>query len=68
MGRQAAESGRVIWAKTATSTLEGTLLSLRAPIARVTRHDVPFVGLARKQGSFPDVARAPAAAREALAF
>ena len=55
-------------AEIATSIMEGAFLSLQAPIARVTGHDVPFVGFAREQANLPDVARALAAARETLAF
>lgn len=52
----------------ATSIMEGAFLSLQAPIARVTGHDVPFVGFSREQANLPDVARTLAAARETLAF
>jgi pyruvate dehydrogenase E1 component beta subunit len=55
-------------AEIATSIMEGAFLSLQAPIARVTGHDVPFVGFAREQANLPDVARVLAAARETLAF
>jgi pyruvate dehydrogenase E1 component beta subunit len=55
-------------AEIATSIMEGAFLSLRAPIARVTGHDVPFVGFAREQANRPDVARVLAAARETLTF
>jgi pyruvate dehydrogenase E1 component beta subunit len=48
--------------------MEGAFLSLQAPIARVTGHDVPFVGFAREQSNLPDVARVLAVARETLAF
>ena len=55
-------------AEIATSIMEGAFLSLQAPIARVTGHDVPFVGFAREQANLPDVARVLAAARKTLAF
>ena len=55
-------------AEIATSIMEGAFLSLQAPIARVTGHDVPFVGFAREQANLPGVARVLAAARETLAF
>jgi pyruvate dehydrogenase E1 component beta subunit len=55
-------------AEIATSIMEGAFLSLEAPIARVTAHDVPFVGFAREQANLPDAARVLAAARETLAF
>lgn len=55
-------------AEIAASIMEGAFLSLEAPIARVTGHDVPFVGFAREHANLPDVARVLAAARETLAF
>jgi pyruvate dehydrogenase E1 component beta subunit len=55
-------------AEIATSIMEGAFFSLQAPIARVTGHDVPFVGFAREHANLPDVARVLAAARETLAF
>jgi pyruvate/2-oxoglutarate/acetoin dehydrogenase E1 component len=55
-------------AEIATSIMDGAFLSLEAPIARVTAHDVPFPGFAREKANVPDVARVVAAAREALAF
>jgi pyruvate dehydrogenase E1 component subunit beta len=55
-------------AEIATSIMERCFLSLEAPIKRVTAHDVPFVGFARERANVPDVPRAVAAAREALAF
>jgi pyruvate dehydrogenase E1 component beta subunit len=55
-------------AEIATSIMEGAFLSLKAPIARVTGHDVPFVGFARERANAPDVARVVAAVRETLAF
>jgi pyruvate dehydrogenase E1 component beta subunit len=55
-------------AEIATSIMEGAFLSLKAPIARVTGHDVPFVGFAREQENLPDVARVLATSRETLAF
>ena len=55
-------------AEIATSIMEGAFFSLQAPIARVTGHDVPFVGFAREQANLPDVARVLAATRETLAF
>jgi len=44
------------------------LLSLPAPIARVTGHDVPFVAVVREQANLPAVARALAAVRKTLTF
>jgi pyruvate dehydrogenase E1 component beta subunit len=55
-------------AEIAASIMEGAFLSLQAPVARVTGHDVPYVGFAREQANLPDVARVLAAARETLAF
>ena len=55
-------------AEIAASIMEGAFLSLEAPIARVTGHDLPFVGFAREQANLPDVARVLASARETLAF
>jgi pyruvate dehydrogenase E1 component beta subunit len=55
-------------AEIATSIMEEAFLSLQAPIARVTGHDVPFVGFAREQSNLPDVTRVLAVARETLAF
>jgi pyruvate dehydrogenase E1 component beta subunit len=55
-------------AEIATSIMEGAFLCLAAPIARVTGHDVPFVGFARELANLPDVARVVAATRETLAF
>jgi pyruvate/2-oxoglutarate/acetoin dehydrogenase E1 component len=48
--------------------MEGAFLSLEAPIARLTSHDVPFVGFARERANLPDATRVLAAARETLAF
>jgi pyruvate dehydrogenase E1 component beta subunit len=55
-------------AEIAASIMDGAFLSLAAPIARVTGHDVPFVGFARERVNLPDVARVLAAARRTLAF
>jgi pyruvate dehydrogenase E1 component beta subunit len=55
-------------AEIASSIMDGAFLSLEAPIARVTAHDVPFPGFAREKANVPDVARVVAAARETLAF
>ena len=55
-------------AEIAASIMDGAFLSLQAPIARVTGHDVPFVGFAREQANLPDVARVLATARQTLAF
>jgi pyruvate dehydrogenase E1 component beta subunit len=55
-------------AEVAASIMDGAFLSLEAPIARVTTHDVPFPGFAREKANVPDVARVVAAARETLAF
>jgi len=55
-------------AEIAASIMDGAFLSLEAPIARVTAHDVPFPGFAREKANVPDVARVVAAARETLAF
>jgi pyruvate dehydrogenase E1 component beta subunit len=55
-------------AEIATSIMEGAFLSLAAPVARVTGHDVPFVGFAREAANLPDVTRVLAAARATLAF
>jgi pyruvate dehydrogenase E1 component beta subunit len=55
-------------AEIAASIMDGAFLSLQAPIARVTGHDVPFVGFARESANLPDVARVLTAARETLAF
>jgi pyruvate dehydrogenase E1 component beta subunit len=55
-------------AEIAASIMDGAFLSLEAPIARVTSHDVPFVGFARERANVPDVARVMAAARDTLAF
>jgi pyruvate dehydrogenase E1 component beta subunit len=48
--------------------MEGAFLSLRAPVARVTGHDVPFVGFAREAANLPDPERVLAAARQTLAY
>jgi pyruvate dehydrogenase E1 component beta subunit len=55
-------------AEIAASIMDGAFLSLEAPIARVTAHDVQFVGFAREKANVPDVARVVAACRETLAF
>jgi pyruvate dehydrogenase E1 component beta subunit len=55
-------------AEIATSIMDGAFLSLEAPIARVTAHDVPFPGFAREKANVPDVARVVAAARETLGY
>ncbi len=55
-------------AEIAASIMDGAFLSLEAPIARVTAHDVPFPGFAREKANVPDVARVVAAARDTLAF
>jgi pyruvate dehydrogenase E1 component beta subunit len=55
-------------AEIATSIMEGAFLSLRAPVARVTGHDVPFVGFAREAANLPDPERVLAAARQTLAY
>src|SRR5436189_2571214 len=55
-------------AEVAASIMDGAFLSLEAPIARVTTHDVPFPGFAREKANVPDVARVVGAARETLAF
>jgi pyruvate dehydrogenase E1 component subunit beta len=55
-------------AEIAASIMDGAFLSLEAPIARVTSHDIPFVGFARERANVPDVARVVAAARDTLAF
>jgi pyruvate dehydrogenase E1 component beta subunit len=55
-------------AEIVASIMDGAFLSLEAPIARVTAHDVPFPGFAREKGNVPDAARVVAAARETLAF
>lgn len=55
-------------AEIAASIMEGAFLALEAPIARVTSHDIPFVGFARERANVPDVARVVAAARDTLAF
>jgi pyruvate dehydrogenase E1 component beta subunit len=55
-------------AEIAASIMEGAFLALQAPVARVTGHDVPFVGFAREQANLPDVARVLAATRQTLAF
>ena len=55
-------------AEIAASIMEGAFLSLEAPVARVTSHDIPFVGFARERANVPDVARVVAAARGTLAF
>jgi len=57
-----------VGAEIATSLMEGSFLSLEAPIKRVTAYDVPFVGFARERANVPDVPRILAAARETLAF
>jgi pyruvate dehydrogenase E1 component beta subunit len=55
-------------AEIAATLMERCFLSLEAPIARVTTHDIPFPGFARERANVPDVARVVAAARETLAF
>jgi len=55
-------------AEIAASIIDGAFLSLEAPIARVTAHDVPFPGFAREKANVPDVARVVAAARDTLAY
>src|SRR5436309_6320427 len=55
-------------AEIAASIMDGAFLSLEAPIARVTAHDVPFPGFAREKANVPDVARVVAAARDTLAY
>jgi pyruvate dehydrogenase E1 component beta subunit len=55
-------------AEIAASIMDGAFLSLQAPIARVTGHDVPFVGFVRESANLPDVARVLTGARETLAF
>jgi pyruvate dehydrogenase E1 component beta subunit len=55
-------------AEIVASIMDGAFLSLEAPIARVTAHDVPFPGFAREKGNVPDAARVVATARETLAF
>src|SRR6058998_1741470 len=55
-------------AEIAASIMDGAFLSLEAPIARVTAHDVPFPGFAREKANVPDVPRVVAAVRETLAF
>ena len=55
-------------AEIAASIMDGAFLSLEAPIARVTAHDVPFPGFARERANVPDVARVVAAARDTLAY
>ena len=55
-------------AEIAASIMDGAFLSLEAPIARVTSHDVPFVGFARERANVPDVGRVVATARDTLAF
>src|SRR5207245_2312332 len=49
-------------AEVAASIMDGAFLSLEAPIARVTTHDVPFPGFAREKANVPDVARVVGAA------
>ena len=55
-------------AEIAASIMDGAFLSLEAPVARVTSHDIPFVGFARERVNVPDAARVVAAARDTLAF
>ncbi len=56
------------WARVAGLRAPSRLLSLQARIARVTRHDLPFVGFAREQATRSGVARVLAAVRGALPF
>ncbi len=55
-------------AEIAASIMEGTFLSLEAPIRRVAAYDVPFVGCAREKANIPDVSHVVTAARQTLAF
>jgi pyruvate dehydrogenase E1 component beta subunit len=55
-------------AEIAASIMEGSFLSLEAPVRRVAACDVPFVGFAREKATVPDVPRLVAAARETLAY
>src|SRR5206468_3974017 len=54
-------------AEVAASIMDGAFLSLEAPIARVTTHDVPFPGFAREKANLPDVPRLGGSARATLA-